>query len=40
VGREERIIYQRSKQEKAYLISLESQCRLPTVGEREKKAAH
>jgi len=40
VGRKIRIIHQRSKQEKAYLTSLESRCRLPTVGEREKRAAH
>jgi len=39
-GKEDRIVYQRSKQEKAYLTSLERQWRLPTVGEREKWAAH
>ncbi len=39
VGREKRIIYQRSKQEKAYLTSLESRWRLPTVEGRGKRAA-
>jgi hypothetical protein len=38
-GKEDRIIYQRSKQEKAYLTSLESQRRLPTVGGKGKRAA-
>ncbi len=40
VGRKTRIWYQESKQEKAYRTSLESKWRLPTVGEREKRAAH
>ena len=40
VGRKSIIIYQRIKQEKAYLTSLESQRGPPTVGEGEKRAAH
>ena len=38
-GKENRIIYQRSKQEKARTTSLESKRQLPTVGGREKRAA-
>ncbi len=40
VGKKDRIIHQRIKQEKAYRTPLESQQWLPTVGKREKRAAH
>jgi hypothetical protein len=36
VGKKDRIIDKKNKQEKAYLKPLERQRQLPTVGEREK----